>query len=152
MSAGLTGFSEEMKSFFEWCVDRVIELILSQINSFDARITLFSQLANYRFRDKRTKMRVANLVRRLRNVNSQRNDIVHGTWKGFSNPAYIVKYQRQKPSISWRQIQATPRGIRSDVKKIWQLLKAIRRFSVHVTKLNDRELKAAHRAASRHKP
>jgi len=36
LGAGLTGFSEEMKSFFEWCVDRVIELILSQIQLVEA--------------------------------------------------------------------------------------------------------------------
>jgi hypothetical protein len=79
-----------------------IEVLLSQINSFDARITLFSQFGNYRFKDKRSKERIKSLTTRLRNINNRRNDLIHGTWKGIGNPAFLVKYQRQKPQISWK--------------------------------------------------
>jgi hypothetical protein len=37
LSAGLTGFSEEMKSFFERCVDGVIEQIQSQIQQVEVK-------------------------------------------------------------------------------------------------------------------
>jgi hypothetical protein len=37
LNAGLTGFSEEMKSFFEWCVDGVVEQIQSQIQQVEVK-------------------------------------------------------------------------------------------------------------------
>jgi hypothetical protein len=37
LSVGLTGFSEEMKSFFDWCVDGVVELIQGQIQQVEIK-------------------------------------------------------------------------------------------------------------------
>jgi hypothetical protein len=127
------------------------ELILSHINSFETRITLFSQLATYRFKDKRTKERIRHLVARLRNTNNRRNDLIHGTWKSLGNPAFVVKYQRQKPTIGWRQIEASPKSIRADAKKAWNTWQAVRRFAIVVTALNARERKSRERATLRDK-
>jgi hypothetical protein len=37
LSAGLTGFSEEMKGLFDPCVDRVVELIQGQIQQVERK-------------------------------------------------------------------------------------------------------------------
>jgi hypothetical protein len=126
-----------------------IEVLLAQINSFDARVTLFSQLGYYRFKDKRSRNKIRSLTTRLRDINKRRNDLVHGTWKSIGNPAFVVKYQRQKPQISWKSLHVTPRSIRSDATRTWRAFIVIRKFCPVIATLNARDRKARERAASR---
>lgn len=60
-------------------------ILLGQVRSVDDRTRIFSQLSRYRFRTKAATKTVKSLVKRMRDLNSFRNDAIHGEWGGPSS-------------------------------------------------------------------
>jgi hypothetical protein len=104
------------------------DMVIGHVQSFDRCIRMFRQLANRRFKDKRTLGRIDSLAKRLRKVNTERNDLVHGKWVSFGVSATIIRFQDQKEQASWRTVSASPKKIRDDAIRIIRLQKALRKF------------------------
>jgi hypothetical protein len=109
------------------------EIIVGHIQSFKRQITLFQQLANLKFSDARTRRRVKNLTKRMKDINTRRNDVVHGTWKSFDpTGAFIIRFQDQLEKANWRPIKKSPAKIRLEAKKIWRTWISLRRFIANI--------------------
>lgn len=111
-------------------------LTLTHINSFDARIDLFSQLAHWRLKDEGARARVRRLVKRLENANRRRNDLVHGAWKSYAPNAHILRFQIQAREPKFRYVEASPQRVRADAEKNYRLAQALSRFVIVIDAQN----------------
>ena len=80
-------------------VDRleVVQAVLSQIGRFEAKIDLFSQLANLRFSDSSKAELIKQIHDDLDEVNGKRNHIVHGRGSSFVWPPLRIAISRDRP-------------------------------------------------------
>ena len=75
----------------------VVQAVLSQIGQFEAKIDLFSQLANLRFNDGSKTGLIKQLHDDLDDVNGKRNHIVHGRGSSFIWPPLRIAIVRGRP-------------------------------------------------------
>jgi hypothetical protein len=132
--------------FALWSLARVnelhtMEMIIGHVRSFRSLIGMFKQLSNQRFKDKRTRLRIKYLAKRLTQTNDRRNSLIHGKWVSVGPKASIIRFQDQKDSANWRQITTSAQQIHDDAIKVIRTHVALRRFIVLVQKRNDRDQK-----------
>jgi hypothetical protein len=134
-------YEELGRVFFVLCKTNqsISEVIASHVSSFDARVDLFSQLANLAFyaghpkAKARVEDRVKSIVQELKEVNSERNKIVHGTWMGIPHDLLtITKRNRRKPKLSWETHNYTPKSIDLIVRRMWAVWQRLRKFEAFV--------------------
>jgi hypothetical protein len=111
------------------------EAALAHIQSFDARIDLFSQLANLHFSTKAMRRRIKSITTKLDAVNSHRNNIIHGRWNYIPTRTLIV--DRQKPrseKYDWKTHRYTATQIEMLAVKMWGLYQRLLKFEDLLTK------------------
>jgi hypothetical protein len=105
------------------CRDDKSDAVLAHIRDFEARIDLFSQLANFELSGSpRLLAKVKSLVDALDAVNGQRNNIVHGKWEGI--PVRSLSLKRPKPRserFALRPYKYTALQIRRLARRMWRL-------------------------------
>jgi hypothetical protein len=119
-----------------------MEVLTSQITGFESLAIAFSQLSNLRFRTNKARTRVKSLFDELKNVNDDRNRIVHGRWIGIPSDAILLtRYNTRSATLKWGLHTYAPNDVDKIAKRMWRLHLRILRFGLFVSQDNAKRAK-----------
>jgi hypothetical protein len=119
------------------------EIVLGHILNFGQHIDIFSQLAHHRCPDAVHRRTARNLRASLTQVNDGRNDLLHGNWRNYNEPALIQRFRRGEIEADWRDVETEPARIAQLSRRVFGVTERVRRFAAEVQELNKAEAKAA---------